>query len=294
MLGFSQIGKKGNLGNQLFQIASTIGIAKKNGHEFVFPEWEYNKYFENPIPVGALDNTFQVIEYEDFEYCDKSFGEGNYDLSGWLQTERYFDVAATRHYFTFKKEAEKKVLEKYAGLFEKETILISVRRGDFVRNPKFHQLSYKFYFGALIRYFPHWERCNLVFISDHLPYCKKHFRTLPNTIFVDDLSPIEQLILATNCDHFIVSNSTFSWWAAWLGEHEHSKVICPHRNFARAYQLENDKDYYPERWIKFDEKDARIPFKYWRIRWFGSIFEIAVSIRHQLRKVSFFKKLIDG
>ena len=46
MVTYSQLGNKGRLGNQLFQIASTIGIATENGRPFAFPDWEYNKYFE--------------------------------------------------------------------------------------------------------------------------------------------------------------------------------------------------------------------------------------------------------
>ena len=46
MVVFSLLEKKGNLGNQLFQIASTIGIAKKNKTPFAFPNWKYADYFD--------------------------------------------------------------------------------------------------------------------------------------------------------------------------------------------------------------------------------------------------------
>lgn len=36
MITFSKLEKKGHLGNQLFQIASTIGVAVDNQHDFVF------------------------------------------------------------------------------------------------------------------------------------------------------------------------------------------------------------------------------------------------------------------
>ena len=38
-LTFSQLGRYGRFGNQLFQIASTIGIAKKLRYNFAFPKW---------------------------------------------------------------------------------------------------------------------------------------------------------------------------------------------------------------------------------------------------------------
>ena len=38
--------------------------------------------------------------------------------------------------------------------------------------------------------------------------------------------------LMQQCQHFIIGNSTFAWWAAWLGEHRHdgAQVFAPARN----------------------------------------------------------------
>jgi hypothetical protein len=83
-----------------------------------------------------------------------------------------------------------------------------------------------------------------------------------NVHFADELGckkDIEQLALMSLCDHFIISNSTFSWWGAYLGEKEHSKIIHPAYHFAgKLLQTSNAKDYYPERWINFDHVGKRI------------------------------------
>jgi hypothetical protein len=61
------------------------------------------------------------------------------------------------------------------------------------------------------------------------------------------------------CDHFIIANSTFSWWGAWLGEKEHSKVIKPNYHFGYEFGKLNDaKDFYPSRWLPFDNKIERV------------------------------------
>lgn len=293
MLVFSQLEKKGNLGNQLFQIASTIGIAKKNGHSFQFPIWTYSHFFENPIPMGEVDASFKRIKYEEFEYCDKKIGLGNYDIDGWLQTEKYFDAPTTRDYFTFKGHLKDDLFKKYKFLFAKETILISVRRGDFVNNPKFYQLGYKYYFAAILKFFPKWKEYNLIFISDDINYCKTHFESLDNTFFLDGVSPMEQLILGSGCNHFVISNSTFSWWVAWLGESQLSKVIRPIRNFSSQYKLENDKDYYPERWTIFNHLNSRIPLKYFKIILIGELYELWIMFKHRMKKIGLIRQMID-
>jgi len=79
MITFSKLEKKGHLGNQLFQIASTIGIAKSNGQEFGFPKWSYNFYFQNELPVEKLEN-FEVYKEETFHFTAKKFDHKNLNL----------------------------------------------------------------------------------------------------------------------------------------------------------------------------------------------------------------------
>ena len=54
MLTFINLGKMGRLGNQMFQIASTIGIAKWVGTKACFPKWDYMNYCLLPF-VRSFD-----------------------------------------------------------------------------------------------------------------------------------------------------------------------------------------------------------------------------------------------
>ena len=263
MITFSKIGKKGNLGNQFFQIAATIGLARENNFEYGFLPWQYQKYFKNKLPlINALPPDTEVIQEKNYHHYHWDFNKENshYDLVGWLQSEKYFDIPKTKHYFEFETDLIESIKRKYAETFAKKTILISIRRGDFVNHPDYLQLSIKFYLNALVRFFPDWQSRNLIVLSDDIDYCKFHFSFLENAFFGDDLNAIEQLCLGSLCDDFIISNSTFSWWSAWLGEKESSKIIRPHQNFDGNKRLESDdKDYFPERWMAYDASKERIP-----------------------------------
>ena len=60
---------------------------------------------------------------------------------------------------------------------------------------------------------------------------------------------IEDMILMSLCDHNIIANSSFSWWAAWLGETSESIIITPDPWFGP----EGPKDVHdliPSRWEK--------------------------------------------
>lgn len=260
MITFSKIGKKGNLGNQLFQIASTIGLAVKNNHEFAFSEWKYQDYFKNKLPLSSSEASGFVCIKED-SYChhEWNLSTENYDLEGWLQTEKYFDKEFTKYYFHFSDSLIERIRNQYNNVFKKRTILISIRRGDFVNHPDYFQTPIKYYLNSLAEFFPDWDSCNLVILSDDVNYCKFHFSFLENAFFGDGLNETEQLCLGSLCDDFIISNSTFSWWTAWLGEKSDSKIIRPFKNFDGQKSEEfNDEDYFPERWTSFKHLNHKI------------------------------------
>lgn len=255
---FSKLGWKGNMGNQLFQVASTISIAKKNQHKANFPEWNQEQYFENKLPKSDVNNP-TLIKEPNFHYEEVNLGEGNYDLNGWYQSEKYFDNDLVKKQLTLKKELVDGIKEKYRETFSKKTILISIRRGDFVDNPVYFQVPIRYYILSLIEHFPDWKERNIVVTSDDIDYCKLHFDCIDNVYFADGLTAIEQLCLGSMCDDFIISNSTFSWWQAWLGEKKGSKIVRPLKNFDKEFEKKNnDKDYFPERWFVFDHTGKKI------------------------------------
>ncbi|MFY0714766.1 alpha-1,2-fucosyltransferase [Seonamhaeicola sp. NFXS20] len=284
MLIFSNLGKKGNLGNQLFQIASTIGIANKNGHGFAFPKWQYATYFNFNFPLFDSNKNYQVLKEAGFHYSEVTLEVGCYDLNGWFQSENYFDKQAVKQCFEFQSNLVSQVKEKYKEALSKKTILISVRRGDFVNHPYYFQLDYRYYLLGIMKNFPDWKERNLIFTSDDIDYCKNHFKFLSNAIFVEKLNAIEQLILGTLCDDFVISNSTFSWWQAWLGEKKETKIVRPIQNFRGKFKSQNDdKDYFPDRWIAFTAEGRRVEPKYWKLIFKGEFFKIIDNIKYYYR-----------
>ena len=259
MITFSKLGKKGNIGNQLFQIASIIGVAKVNNQEFAFPSWKFASYFENDLPILKEEN-FIPFHEKQYHFEPIQFDDKNYDLEGWFQSEKYFgDIATIKEYFTFKEELVLEIKQQFQSCFDKKTILISIRRGDFVDHKDYFQLPINFYLNALLDHFPNYKDCSILVLSDDINYCKYHFSSLENVFFGNSLNAIEQLILASLCDDFIISNSTFSWWCAWLGEKKDSKIIRPLYNFSEEKrQTSNDKDYFPDRWISYDFANKKV------------------------------------
>ncbi|MDI1256453.1 MAG: alpha-1,2-fucosyltransferase [Flavobacterium sp.] len=258
MITFSKLEKKGHLGNQLFQIAATAGIAKRNNQDFCFPKWSFSNYFEYDFPIKDQRN-YVHFQQSSFHFEAIHLDDNDYDLEGWFQSEKFFDIAQTRKMFAFRTDFLQNVKTRFASAFSRKTILISIRRGDFVDHPDYFQLPINYYINALLEHFPDWENHSLIFFSDDISYCKFHFSFLENAYFGDSFSAIEQMAIASLCEDFIISNSTFSWWSAWLGEKEGSKIIRPLHYFTPSKnRIDNEKDYFPERWTVYDHLDKKI------------------------------------
>lgn len=268
IISFSRLGRHGALGNQMFQISATMGIAERNNAQSGFPEWSYENYFVNPLPHIITENIFYVEKERNFHFDKYELEGGDRDLMGYFQAEQYFDS----HPFQFKPEFIQSIKDKGINngenyLFNKQgelwrqTICIHIRRGDYVNNECYYQLPATYFINALIIHFPQWQECKILILSDDIPYCKVHFSCLPNVFFEEGLSEIEAMALGTLCDHFILSNSSFSWWIAKLGEKLHSKIVHPGHLFAGKL-LENDtKDFWPERWTRFQKDSYAIDLK---------------------------------
>lgn len=270
MISFSRLGSLGRLGNQLWQIASTAGIALSNDMFCSFPEWKYEDYFINKLPHS---NTIgEPIKEKNFHYNKYVLPYKDFDLNGYFQSYKYFEDwnQVIKDQFTFKPEFIEQTVEKF-NHFEKPTIAIHIRRGDYVNNPSHYNLSMGYYLTALEKL--DWQNSNLLFFSDDIQFCKWHFECLPNAYF-SLCNEIEDLCLMTLCDHFIIANSSFSWWSAYLGEKQYSIIIRPTNQFA-GNQLHLDiKDLYPEHWIA--NNDGRLNIS-------DTTFIIPVSYDHDDR-----------
>lgn len=257
MITFSGLNKNGRLGNQLFQLASTMGIAQRSQQDAAFPEWPYERYFPNLNLNNNVQN-FPVITEPRLGYFPELFEDKkNIDIHGYLQCEKYFHTD-TKRLFSFHPDFSQQCRDAAPpGVFGRQVIAIHVRRGDYKESPIHRVLPALYYLLALEEYFPNWRKCNLLFFGDDMEHVKFTFSGLSNAFFSEGLTDIADLCLMSQCDHFITANSTFSWWAAYLGEKEGTKVIYPKRYF-KDNTKETSEYIYPAHWTAFDEEGMRL------------------------------------
>lgn len=259
MITFANLGQFGRLGNQLFQIASTLGIANKNGIECKLPPWDYSKYFPNykadftPQQHTEALNVWQEVVEPTFHYNDIVLDKGrNSNLKGYFQSEKYFSHIAEQIKTLFDFSLTINVNKSLLHTTKSSRCAVHVRRGDYVANPDYYQLTLNYYAKAM-RFVQSQvsDVCFYVF-SDDIEWCKKYFKEFNHNIeYCEGGTDIEDLCSMTKCKHFICANSSFSWWAAWLGEQEGSVIIFPDKWMDGELAKKcNSKDIVPNRWHK--------------------------------------------
>lgn len=251
IITFKELGSYGRLANQLFQIASTIGIATRNNQQYIFPKWSYSKFFKNPIPQiekHELDKIdFKLYSEKHFHFADTTL-EGDWNLFGYFQSEKYFKHCEEfiRSYFEFKEDYTRYLEEKYGKYLDGKTCSLHVRRGDYIKQRDCYLCPVEYYRKAFHEF--DGDTVFLVF-SDDLNWCKQVF-VWDHFVFVEGEPDIMDLYLMSMCKNNIIANSSFSWWGAWLNKNERKKVIAPSQWLGWTLSNIKTKDLIPNNWIK--------------------------------------------
>ena len=179
--------------------------------------------------------------------------KGNLYLDGYFTSEEFFKDHSDliRKEFTLKNEMNKENFEWAARMQSCNSVCISYRRTNFVNNPLHEVCFMEYYLNGLKRVEELLDEPLTVFIwSDDNEWTRENFQPPYECHYMTHNFPDfhEDLRLMTHCKHHVIPNSTFSWWAAWLGEWENQIVVAPER------WLNSDEIEYghviPKRWHK--------------------------------------------
>jgi hypothetical protein len=256
MIAFSKLGNLGRLGNQLFQYAFIRSVAEKLSVPFYCPPWIGDEIFELDDAAIRADKPHEIkYQYVEPRHCTgydertSRIVDGT-DVSGFFQTEKYFEAAKVRRWFTFREEKIAGVRARHAHIDFSSTICLGVRLGDFVSDYRdtFYVPRTSYYARALSR-LPT-GRTVLVFSDDIVAAERYLHNVVPDAIFVNEPAAFESLYLWTCCRDFICSPSTFNWWGAWLGRHPDKKVIVPAEGPFRAGAYAENPDFWPDPWTR--------------------------------------------
>ncbi|KAK7491085.1 hypothetical protein BaRGS_00017649 [Batillaria attramentaria] len=255
---------QGRLGNQMFQYASLLGIARTNNRSsFVSSSSDVARYF---LGVNVEDrSTFHWRRLKEKFYASKdyffdSLPEEDLKLVGFFQSWKYFSEVSTdvRKAFVFRPRVYKEVrsfFDRYCGTLAKNVtkIGVHVRRSDMMSKST-KQLGYR---TAPLSYVKNalnhmrsrfGDHSKFFIVSDDPDWCTRELKQ--KGVSVVDLAPaIVHLGFLTLCDHVIMTVGTFGWWAAYLsGGHVvyYNGFPTPESEISKGF---SKVDYYLPDWV---------------------------------------------
>jgi len=254
------------VGNQLFQYAFGYALSKKYGQDFYIDNqyFYYNKTRKYELDKFNIKENIVHYKFDGSlpEYYEQSFHydknidgiKGSCFLRGFWQSEKYFEDVKDdlKKFYTFKSLDFIKNPHYLKMIESSNSVAVHIRTGDYLIPPFCNThfvCKQDYYINAIDKIKNVVENPVFFVFSDNLNFAKNLLPNNANLIIVESDGWQEDFYFMQKTKHNIISNSTFSWWAAWLNNNPDKIVIAPEKWFTDITPL-NTKDVLPNSWIK--------------------------------------------
>jgi hypothetical protein len=233
----------GGIGNMMFQIATSYGLAKKNMMlpYFISLNDKINTDICKNIPMVSIHLLKDYVQQNNklYTYENEVRGENcllykniitnntySYFLNGYFQNEKYFiDIKDWIIDLFYNKQLVETHLKNYPDL--NNSYFIHIRLGDYLNIP-LHYIILKEYYIKCIKLDP---KAHYYILSDSIDICKTYSWLYNyNVTFIEDMEAYSTIMfMAAAGKGGICSNSTFSWWGGYLGSKQKRHIYFPRK-----------------------------------------------------------------
>ncbi len=241
MLTSLQIGENGRLGNQMFQYAALVGTSFIRGYKWKLQETEnvvLRKVFKMPNASLLTQREADELKYryfeQSFDFNPGIFLVDDYtDLYGYFQSASYFSDAFDYLKEDFEFVDNIKATSQYhINSFRqgKSICSLHVRRGDYLEKSEYHPPCTLEYYKKAKQIVNDSAGGNVTFLcfGDDHEWIAKNLLDDQSKLVTGNTAEIDFCMMSM-CDAHIIANSSFSWWAAALGNI--NSVVAPAKWF---------------------------------------------------------------
>jgi hypothetical protein len=262
---------QGGMGNQMFQYATAKALSIKLELPLLLNITRFDYCVMREYSLGlwkGVNETITNLETHRIKEIGLGYnsgliskiGKGN-SMIGYWQTESYFreikeilqEIFVPKQELT---ERGKKTLERIKEAGDR-SVFLTIRRTDYVTSD-FHGVLSKEYYDKAISLIAEKVENPVIFIfSDEPDWCEKNLH-IDNSIVVGHEHAgnkfRDYLHLMSKFKNFIIPNSTFAWWAAWISDNQSNstKIISPGKKLWFRNNPEIAQLIIPNNWDKLD------------------------------------------
>lgn len=249
----------GGLGNQFFIIFATISHSIDNQLDFFVDSIEKTRktYFDTPVYKNLIQKKLPgKIYQEKYHHYVPIPKEKNLVLSGYFQSYKYFHhnidkILRILEFSSLIDETRKKYLD-----YLDNDIVLHFRLGDYKKLGHAHPICDISYYKEALKHFYEKSKVLYFFEQEDRDIVTNKIKDLqivyPYMIFTPidtQIVDYEQVFLMSCFKNFIIANSSFSWWGAYLSQ-TREKVIYPSKWFCGILKDKKVDDMFLEDWIK--------------------------------------------
>lgn len=202
-----------------------------------------NKIYRK-FKIGLL--TKMIYEHKTYTFQQEIFEQkGNIFLQGYWQSYKYFDEYKNdlKRQFMPVYEQKSDIKKLIENLKTHESVAVHIRRGDYITVNGCIDMNY---YNRAIYYLDNkFDNLNFYFFSDDIDWVKNYFgqKITYNYVSINSTSQsLDEFFAMSACKNQIISNSTYSWWAAYLNDNINKIIIAPEVACWKG-------DYYPPSWM---------------------------------------------
>ena len=171
---------------------------------------------------------------------------------GYFQSEKYFKEYSSqiKDIFQVKTPKMKKNNELFSKIKNSNSACIHIRRGDYTKFTNHLVCTIDYYKKGMKILKEKFPDIQFFIFSDDINWVKENIKFDYDVNYVEGNNPnYEELRLMYTCKHFVISNSSFSWWAQYLSNNKDKVVVAPSKWFNNSNQV---SDIMMDEWIKID------------------------------------------
>ena len=212
-----------------------LNVVKEEEYNRIYDKWRdiksSPKKLDKFLDEKNLSDRFVFEDLNAYKYDERVFQCSDCTYIGYWQSERYFwnvrELVRKAYQFSNIDNDLKRIGESYRGL-----VSVHVRRGDYLKNRAIQVCDARYYIESMELIKSIIGDVEFVVFSDDIEWVTEFFREY-NSVIINNRDVFDKyedwydMYLMSKCRANIISNSTFSWWGAWLNDNYKKIVISP-------------------------------------------------------------------
>lgn len=217
----------------------------------------YNKYIRYVLRLAfkSQPGVKYICDYED-EFTEDILNDSGCKIlyfDGYWHNKKYAEWLYEHNPGIFTPIVNMpEVLNEYLAFVKDNNVIsLHVRRGDYLKPENQNMLgacSNDYYQKAVNILLEKYPSSHLLVFSDDTAWVEEnlHFDIPMKVVQNYEIQPFWYIMLMSKCRHHVISNSTFSWWGAFLNNNSNKSVVIP----SKWYSDKENPEIYFDNWIK--------------------------------------------